>query len=126
MTPEQDKLLRRYAEAVVEAPAHLHLTADRELKEFWNRHVQDAVKLLEMIPPSHRGAGARILDVGSGNGIPGIPVAILEPTWNIEMLDSDNKKCGFLDMFCKKFSVRNAHVIVGRAESLASLLARKA
>jgi len=54
--------------------------------------------------------------VGSGNGIPGIPAAILNPNWSVELLDSDNKKCGFLDMFCKKYAIINCRVIVGRAE----------
>jgi len=102
----------------VGAPDHLHLTSDRELIRFWHRHVQDAVKLFEMIPSSHRKPAARILDVGSGNGVPGIPIAILEPLWSVELLDSDNKKCGFLDMFCKKYAIKNEHIIVGRAEAL--------
>jgi len=119
MTPEQETLLRRYAEAVVSSPPHLHLTSDRDLRQFWVRHVEDALKLIELIPPPYRKAVCRVLDVGSGNGIPGIPVAIAEPTWGVELLDSDTKKCGFLDTFCKSNGLRNSRVIVGRAESLA-------
>src|ERR1035438_5168586 len=119
MTPQQETLLKRYAEAVVGAPAHLHLTSDRDTNRFLSRHVQDAIKLTELIPPQYRRPGLRVLDVGSGNGVPGIPLAILEPSWSVELLDSDTKKCGFLDMFCKSYGVRNARVIVGRAESLA-------
>lgn len=103
----------------------LHLTADRDLKEFWDRHIEDAVKLSEMIPSGYRKPGTRVLDVGSGNGVPGIPVAILEPSWGIELLDSDSKKCGFLDMFCKKYAIRNCRVIVGRAEVLGQAALRQ-
>jgi len=123
MTPEQETLLRRYVEEVIRSP--LHLTADRDLRKFWLRHVQDAVKLLEAIPLEHRKHGARILDVGSGNGIPGIPIAVLDPTWSVELLDSDNKKCGFLDMFCKKHAIRNCRIIVGRAEVLGQAALRQ-
>src|SRR4051812_489489 len=100
MEAEQETLLRRYAEEVVSSP--LHLTSDRDLRHFWVRHIEDAVKLLESIPLEQRKVGTRVLDVGSGNGVPGIPTAILNPGWSVELLDSDNKKCGFLDMFCRK------------------------
>lgn len=119
MTPQQETLLKRYAEAVVHSPPHLHLTADRELEQFWVRHVQDALKLLEAVPPEYKRIGVRVLDVGSGNGVPGIPLAIAVPEWGLELLDSDNKKCGFLDMFCKNNAIKNVKVMVGRAEVLA-------
>ena len=123
MTPEQETLLRRYAEEVVNSP--LHLTADRDPGEFWVRHVEDAIKLTEIIPSASRKPGTRVVDVGSGNGVPGIPVAILEPSWGVELLDSDNKKCGFLDMFCKKYGIKNCHVIAGRAEVLGQAALRQ-
>ena len=124
MTPEQEVLLRRYAEEVVSSP--LHLTSDRELRQFWIRHIQDAVQLHDLIPSRHTQPGCRVLDVGSGNGVPGIPIAILEPEWTVELLDSDTKKCGFIDMICKKYAIKNAHVIVGRAEGLAQGALRQA
>jgi 16S rRNA (guanine527-N7)-methyltransferase len=114
MTPEQESLLKQYAEEVVNCP--LHLTADRDVDRFWSRHVQDAVKILELVPAEYSTLSTRVIDVGSGNGIPGIPIAILNPGWNVDLLDSDNKKCGFLDMICKKYAIKNCHIHVGRAE----------
>jgi 16S rRNA (guanine527-N7)-methyltransferase len=114
MNSEQQKLLRQYAEEVVNSP--LHLTSDRNLDHFWARHIEDAIKLNEFIPPPFRVAGTKVIDVGSGNGIPGVPIAILNPDWNVDLLDSDNKKCGFLDMICKKYAIKNCHIHVGRAE----------
>jgi len=116
---QQETLLKRYAEAVVSAPAHLHLTSDRDLKQFWSRHVEDAIQLHAQIPSPYLKPSCRVLDVGSGNGVPGIPLAIMEPFWNLDLLDSDNKKCGFIDMFCKKYAMSNVHVIAGRAEIFA-------
>ena len=49
-------------------------------------------------------------------GIPGIPTAIAVPAWTVFLLDSDNKKCGFIDMFCKFNAIKNVHTIAGRAE----------
>jgi len=119
MTPEQDALLKKFAEAVLTAPAHYHLTSDRDFQLFWNRHIQDAIKLHDLIPAESKRPSNKILDIGSGNGIPGIPISILEPNWEIDLLDSDNKKCGFLDAFCKSNAINNVHVIADRAEALA-------
>jgi len=119
ITPEKEALLRKYAEAVVGAPQHLHLTSDRNIDLFWQRHVMDAAQLVEIVSPLWKRPSNKILDLGSGNGIPGIPISIIRPDWHVDLADSDNKKCGFIDMFCKSHAISNAHVIVGRAEALA-------
>jgi 16S rRNA (guanine527-N7)-methyltransferase len=118
MTPEQTVLLKKYAEAVLAAPAHFHLTSDRNFETFWERHVADAIQLHKFIPPQ-KDHETRVLDVGSGNGIPGIPIAIIEPTWTVELLDSDNKKCLFLDTFVKNNAIINVHIHATRAELFA-------
>jgi 16S rRNA (guanine527-N7)-methyltransferase len=113
MTPEQRSLLERYADAVVQAPAALHLIAEGERPVFWQRHIEDAVQISQQLPPG------KLLDLGSGNGIPGLPIAILQPERAVFMLDSDNKKCGFIDTFLNINEINNAHVLAGRAEELA-------
>jgi 16S rRNA (guanine527-N7)-methyltransferase len=110
------ELLEKYVQAVMSAPQSLQLTAAKEPREFWQRHVLDALKLIELLPPSDHERALRILDVGSGNGIPGLPAAIAVPKWAVDLLDSNSKKCGFIDMFCKFNAIKNAHVVKGRAE----------
>jgi 16S rRNA (guanine527-N7)-methyltransferase len=112
------ELLEKYVQAVLAAPESLHLTATRDPGEFWRRHVLDALKLVELFPPSVHKKPCKVLDVGSGNGIPGIPAAIAVPDWDVYLLDSNNKKCGFLDMFCNFNLIKNVHTIAGRAEVL--------
>ena len=98
------------------APASLCLTAAHSPVEFWERHVLDALKMLDLIPKKLRDAELRVIDVGSGNGVPGIVAAIALPNWQVYPLDSNNKKCGFIDMFCKLHAIKNVHVIARRAE----------
>lgn len=116
---ERKALLDRYVQAVLKAPEPLHLTATREPGEFWQRHVLDALRLVESFPPSILKEHLKVLDLGSGNGIPGIPAAISNPNWTFDLLDSNSRKCGFLDVFCKKECIKNAHVLSGRAETFA-------
>jgi 16S rRNA (guanine527-N7)-methyltransferase len=113
------ELLEKYVQAVMSAPHSLALTAARDPREFWQRHVLDALKLIELFPPSMHQKVLRVLDVGSGNGVPGLPAAIAVPSWDVDLLDSNAKKCGFIDRFCKFNAVTNVHVIVDRAEALA-------
>lgn len=115
----QKRLLDKYVDAVMHAPASLCLTATRDPKEFWERHVLDALKMLEVLPKEFHQDKLRVIDVGSGNGIPGIPIAIAVPQWPVTLLDSNNKKCGFLDMFCKFNAIYNAKVMIARAEVIA-------
>jgi 16S rRNA (guanine527-N7)-methyltransferase len=112
------ELLEKYVLAVMAAPRSLQLTATEDPREFWQRHVLDALKLVELFPPSDHEKTMKVLDVGSGNGIPGLPAAIAAPSWTVDLLDSNSKKCGFIDMFCKFNAIKNLHVIVGRAEVL--------
>ncbi len=112
-------MLDAYVEAVLSAPEQLHLTATREPGEFLQRHVLDALRLVETFPPDFLKKTMKIMDLGSGNGIPGIPAAIANPEWTFDLVDSNSKKCGFLDMFCKKAGLKNVSVIHGRAEVLA-------
>jgi 16S rRNA (guanine527-N7)-methyltransferase len=116
---DQKKLLERYVQAVLDAPASLGLTATRVPAEFWQRHVLDALKLLELVPTELHQQNLRAIDVGSGNGVPGIPVAIALPRWSVVVLESNNKKSGFLDLFCKFNKIGNVTVVTGRSELVA-------
>src|SRR6266480_2780469 len=115
----QKKLLKKYVDAVMHTPGSLQLTAAKSEVEFWERHVLDALSLIELLPKEFHQQNLKVLDVGSGNGIPGVPAAIALPHWQIFLLDSNNRKCGFLDMFCKLNMIRNVQVLPGRAETLA-------
>jgi 16S rRNA (guanine527-N7)-methyltransferase len=115
----QKQLLEKYVSAVLAAPASLGLTGARDAAEFWERHVLDALKLISLLPASLHNSPQKVIDVGSGNGTPGIPIAIALPNWRVVMLDSNNKKTGFLDMFCKFNLLQNVRVISERAEAAA-------
>ena len=125
-TSEQKKLLEKYVAAVMRAPGSLQLTAAKSEVEFWERHILDALSLLELLPDEHYQQNFKAIDIGSGNGIPGIPAAIALPQWQLFLLDSNNKKSGFLDMFCNSNRIGNIHILPGRAEALAHQLAFRA
>src|SRR4029077_13454371 len=93
------------------------LTATEEPAEFWERHVLDALKIVDLLPKLLHSQTLKVIDVGSGNGVPGIPVAVAIPSWQVFLLDSNSRKSGFIDMFCKYNKIENAHILSGRAET---------
>jgi 16S rRNA (guanine527-N7)-methyltransferase len=92
-----------------------NLTAIREPERMITHHLLDALAVLPQLPA--RG-GLRILDVGSGGGIPGIPLAIARPDWHVTLVDSNHKKMAFGTQATIELKLRN---VVARAERVEAL-----
>jgi 16S rRNA (guanine527-N7)-methyltransferase len=89
-----------------------NLTAIRETDQMVVLHLLDSLSLLPHIE------GARtVLDVGSGPGLPGIPVAIARPDAAVSLLDSSHKKCTFLQQAKTELGLANVEVICERVEN---------
>ena len=74
-------------------------------------HVLDSLAVLPHVLP------ARVLDIGSGAGLPGIPLAIARPSWHVTLLDSNHKRCTFMQQAVIELDLRNVEVACERAES---------
>jgi 16S rRNA (guanine527-N7)-methyltransferase len=111
MKTEQDPRLERWLEAVLETPG---LTSIRDREAAWREHVLDS---LEAVPLVARFAGP-IADLGSGGGAPGIPLAAAFPEREVTLIESQMRKCRFLERYCGEFP--NLRVICGRAEEQAA------
>ncbi|HSS70844.1 MAG TPA: 16S rRNA (guanine(527)-N(7))-methyltransferase RsmG [Casimicrobiaceae bacterium] len=91
-----------------------NLTSIRGVLRMVSHHLLDSLAVLPHLP--HR-AGLRLIDVGSGGGLPGIPLAIARPAWHVVLLDSSQKKCAFLRQAAGELKLGNAEVVNSRAES---------
>ncbi|WP_417788421.1 16S rRNA (guanine(527)-N(7))-methyltransferase RsmG [Stutzerimonas xanthomarina] len=89
-----------------------NLTAVRDPAEMVSRHLLDS---LSVVPQAEQG-GARWLDVGSGGGLPGIPLAIMFPERNFTLLDSNGKKTRFLTQVKLELKLTNVEVVHSRVE----------
>ena len=88
-----------------------NLTAVREPEQMVTLHVLDSLSLLP-----HLGAAASVVDVGTGPGFPGIPLAIARPDVRVTLLDSSHKKCTFLEQARTELGLANVEVVCERAE----------
>lgn len=93
-----------------------NLTAIREPARMVTHHLLDALAVLPHLPPR---AGLRVLDVGSGGGIPGIPLAIVRPDWRVTLVDASHKKITFLTQAAIELPLPNAQAHATRVEDFA-------
>lgn len=113
LTDEQYEQFIKYMRLVQEWNEKINLTAIIEDEEFIKKHFIDCIKAFK--------SGAikeakTIIDVGTGAGFPGIPIAILHPTAKITLLDSLNKRINFLNLVVKELGLKNVVTIHSRAE----------
>ena len=102
-----DPRIERWLEALVTTPG---LTAVRHLVEARRLHVDESLRALEAV---ERFEGS-IVDVGSGGGAPGIPLAAALPLREVTLLESHRRTCDFLEGWTREFP--NLRVVCGRAE----------
>lgn len=105
----QNQLLR-YLEMLEKWNRVFNLTAVREAKEMVFRHILDSLSVNTYLH------GHRILDVGTGAGLPGIPLAIVNPDKKFVLLDSNSKKTRFLTQTIFELKIPNVEVVHSRAE----------
>jgi len=87
------------------------LTAVRELRKMVSSHLLDSLAVVPHV------SGHRLLDVGSGAGLPGIPIAIARPDSDVILLDSNHKKAAFLRQAVADLALGNASVVCERVQS---------
>ena len=92
-----------------------NLTAIRDPARMVTHHVLDALAVLPHLPDS---PGVRVLDVGSGGGVPGIPLAIARPDWRVVMVDPNHKKAAFLTQAVIELRLPNVAAHAARVEDM--------
>ena len=108
----QEALLRRYLGLMLDTNRQFNLTSVRDPNEAWVRHVFDSLLLL----PHLEGAKS-VIDIGSGAGLPGIPLAIMRSDLRVTLLEATRKKADFLVGTAAVLELTNINVLCDRAEN---------
>jgi 16S rRNA (guanine527-N7)-methyltransferase len=108
-------LAQRYAELLATDAVVRGLVGPREAPRIWDRHLLNSAVLTEMVPE-----GSSVTDVGSGAGLPGVPLALARPDLSVVLVDSLARRTAFLTEVVEALDLADrVSVVQGRAEELA-------
>ena len=113
LTTEQYDQFITYMRLLQEWNEKINLTAILEEEEIIKKHFIDSIKAFKR---EEFKQNVNVIDVGTGAGFPGIPIAIMNPNINVTLLDSLNKRIKFLDIVINKLGLKNIKTIHSRAE----------
>lgn len=107
-------IARRYAELLAGPGVERGLLGPREVERLWDRHLLNCAAIGELLESAER-----IADIGSGAGLPGIPVAIARPDLSITLVEPLLRRSEFLREAVEELELRAVEVVRGRAEDRA-------
>jgi 16S rRNA (guanine527-N7)-methyltransferase len=113
LTTDQYDQFITYMRLLQEWNEKINLTAILEDEEIIKKHFIDSIKAFKR---EEFKQNVNVIDVGTGAGFPGIPIAIMNPNINVTLLDSLNKRIKFLDIVINKLGLKNIKTIHSRAE----------
>ncbi len=111
LTESQAVKLLDYLDLLQKWNKAYNLTAVRDRSAMLTQHLLDSLSIVSHLPPGD------LLDVGSGGGLPGIPLAILQPERSITLIDTVGKKVAFLKQAALTLGLKNLHAVSDRIES---------
>jgi 16S rRNA (guanine527-N7)-methyltransferase len=115
-TEQQQSQLQLLYLSVVTANQKLNLTRITEPEEFWEKHLWDSLRGIGYLinDPSE----FQVIDIGTGAGFPGLPLAIARPDWQLTLVDATAKKIGFIQEIAPALNLTNVHPLVSRIEEI--------
>jgi 16S rRNA (guanine527-N7)-methyltransferase len=119
--PSDDSLVDRllgYLDLLHKWNQAYNLSAVRDPQQMVHQHLLDCLAVLPPLDAYLQGRDARILDVGSGAGLPGVVWAMMRPGWSVCCVDAVAKKAGFVRQVAAELGLRNLHAEHARVEQL--------
>ena len=106
-------LARQYAQKLANDSDELGLLGPRELDKIWSRHILNSAVVAELVKP-----GELVADVGSGAGLPGIPMAIASPETDFVLIEPMDRRASWLQEVVDELDLQNVEVVRARAEEV--------
>jgi 16S rRNA (guanine527-N7)-methyltransferase len=107
-------MLDRYVALLLDEATRQNLIAASTASSIWSRHILDSLQLHDLAP-----AGGLWLDIGSGAGLPGIPIAIVDEARQVELVEPRSRRAAFLDQVVTELAMGSrVHVVATRVERI--------
>jgi 16S rRNA (guanine527-N7)-methyltransferase len=117
-SPAADPRLEAYLGLLAKWNAAYNLTAVRDPAQMRVQHLADCLAVVGPLRRRLDGRPARLLDVGSGGGLPGVVLALSEPDWDVTCIDPVGKKAAFIRQVAGELVLPNLHAEHARVEAL--------
>ena len=118
---ETEQKLVKYGEVLTKWNAKINLVSPKTIPDLWQRHLLDSAQIIKFISPK----ALKIADLGTGAGFPAMVLAIIKNDFNLNfetyLVESDTKKCAFLQEVARICEVKNVKIINQRIEAAAPI-----
>jgi 16S rRNA (guanine527-N7)-methyltransferase len=112
---QQLQQFQNFFDLIVLANKSLNLTRILEPEDFWEKHLWDSLQPV-LCQPDLTGP---VIDLGTGGGFPGLPIAIAQPDWAVTVMDSTAKKIRFIESGLETLELKRVRTVIDRTETLA-------
>ncbi|HYT29578.1 MAG TPA: 16S rRNA (guanine(527)-N(7))-methyltransferase RsmG [Actinomycetota bacterium] len=116
LSPDQVELLRGFERLLLDRALPAGFVSDTDSARLFERHVLDSLRAVACLTSGDRD----LMDLGSGAGLPGVPIAIARPDVKVRLLEAGSRRAAFLEMVVLELGLSNVVVEVGRVEDSAS------
>jgi 16S rRNA (guanine527-N7)-methyltransferase len=112
LPPEAQRHLAEFHSLLRDRALPLGLISSRDQLKLWERHILDSVRGLPCLSPGPQA----VADVGSGAGLPGVPIAICRPDMEVFLVEPRARRAAFLELAVERLTLPNAKVVAASAE----------
>lgn len=116
--PHQIRQFQQLYQDVLAGNQWQNLTRITSVIDFWEKHLWDSLRGIQTLAPlMDQPLHQRVIDIGTGGGFPGLPVAIACPSWSITLMDSTQRKVAFVNRVIEGLGLAQAQAVAERAET---------
>jgi 16S rRNA (guanine527-N7)-methyltransferase len=119
LTERQLEQFETYYRELVAWNARMNLTAITDYQEAQTGHFLDSLTIITALSPGERARPLSVIDIGTGAGLPGLPLKIIMPRTLLVLLEATTKKCQFLEYLTGKLGLPDTEIVNARAEDAA-------
>lgn len=118
LNKQEEHQINIYQTMLIDYQNKINLISNNTVKDLWTRHIVDSAQLYPIIRDSNNDSQLNIIDIGTGAGLPGIVLAILDKGNNYFLVDSNGKKTKFLELVKKELLLTNIEILNMRIEDV--------